>query len=182
MQFPRYRLRADMALISKLSIYAQYHSVSLTWTVHSFVVVGINAHILLLGSKGVLAALQGLQLMVGLQIWPAPHPTINDMGKTFPMGHLQPSIQGAWDCHTVTGLTGAAESPFQLLHGSLLLFQFLHQSIHCLFCPFLFLVPLLPTQQSFDRRAGEGEERGDVHVGQTTLHPSLFSVQRKYEQ
>lgn len=151
-----------------------FRIISLTWTVHSFVMIRVDAHILLFGAKGVLAALQGLQLMVGLQVRPAPHPTINDVRQAFPMGHLQPSIQGAGDCHTVTGLTRAAESPLQLLHGPFLLFQFLNQSIHCLFRPFLFLVSLLPTQQPFDRRAGEGEERGDVHVGRAVLLPSPF--------
>ena len=150
-------------------------NVELTWTVHSFVVVGVDAHIFLFGAKGVLAALQGLQLVVGLQVGPAPHPTVDDMRQAFPVGHLQPSVQGAGDCHTVAGLTRAAEGPLQLLHGSLLLFQFLDQSFHRLFCPLLFLVSLLPAQQLFDRWASEGEERGDVHDGQAALLLPPFS-------
>lgn len=158
---------------------------SLTWTVHSFVVVRVDAHVLLFGAKGVLAALQGLQLVVRLQVGPAPHPAINNMRQTFPVGHLQPSVQGAGDCHTVTGLTRAAEGPLQLLHGPLLLFQLLNQSVHGLFRPFLFLVSLLPTQQPLDRRAGEGEERGDVHAVQTGLLSApllLFLSQKKCGQ
>lgn len=150
--------------------------VFLTWTVHPFVVVGVDTHILLFGAKRVLAAFQCLQLVVGLQVRPAPHPTVNDMWQALPVGHLQPSIQRARDRHTVTGLTWAAESPLQLFHGSLLLFQFLNQRIHGLFCPLLLLVPLLPTQQPFDRGAGEGEEWRNIHCARVAL---LHSPKKK---
>lgn len=49
------------------------------WTVDPLVVIRVNAHILLLRSEGKLAALQGLELMVGLQVRPTPHATVDDV-------------------------------------------------------------------------------------------------------
>ncbi len=64
-----------------------------TWSLHAPVVVGVDTDVLLLGAKGELAALQGFQLVVGLQVRPAPHPAVDDMRQTFPVGHLQPPVQ-----------------------------------------------------------------------------------------
>ena len=36
-----------------------------------------------------LASVLDLELMVGLEIRPAPHPAVDHMGKPFPVGHLQ---------------------------------------------------------------------------------------------
>lgn len=134
--------------------------------------VGIDAHILLLGAKRVLAALQGLQLVVGLEVGPAPHSAVNDVRQAFPVRHLQPSIQGAGDGHAVAGLAWGAERPLQLLHGPLLLFQLFDQRVHCFLGPLFLLVALFPSQEALHRRAGEGEQRGDVHAGQAALLPS----------
>lgn len=168
--------RQDTAKIkhlpTQLNVSSMLSPPVLTRTVHSFVVVGIDAHILLLGAERVLAALQGLQLVVGLEVRPAPHSAVNDVRQAFPVRHLQPSIQGAGDRHAVAGLARAAESPLQLLHGPLLLFQLFHQSVHSFLGPLLLLVSLLPSQQPLHRRAGEGEQRGDVHAGQAALLPS----------
>lgn len=64
-----------------------------TWSLHTPVVVGVDADVLLLGAEGELAALQGLQLVVGLQVGPAPQATVDDVGQTFSVGHLQTAIQ-----------------------------------------------------------------------------------------
>lgn len=56
-----------------------------TWSLHSSVVVRVDADVLLLGAEGKLAALQGFQLMVGLQVRPAPHPAVDHMGQTLPV-------------------------------------------------------------------------------------------------
>lgn len=177
----------DLCLISLFrSILAVTSRTSLTWTVNSFVVVRVDTHILLFGTEGVLAAFQRLQLMVGLQVRPAPHPTIYDMWQTFPVGHLQPSVQWTGDCHTVTGLSWATEGPLQLLHGSLLLFQFLNQRINSFFCPLLFFISLFPTKQSFDCWASEREEWGDIHSGPANLlhspNKTVSSVGRQSSQ
>lgn len=63
--------------------------------------VGVDADVLLLGAEGELAALQGLQLVVGLQVRPAPHPAVDDVGQTLPVGHLQTSVQRAGNRHTL---------------------------------------------------------------------------------
>lgn len=54
-------------------------SLTLTWTFHTLVVVRVDADFLLLGREGILAALECLELMVRLQVRPAPHATVNDM-------------------------------------------------------------------------------------------------------
>lgn len=59
-----------------------------TWRLDSAVMVRVDADLLLLGAEGELTAFQGLQLMVGLQVWPAPHAAIDDMGEPFAVGHL----------------------------------------------------------------------------------------------
>lgn len=91
------------------------------WSLHPAVVVRVNAHLFLFGAKRELTALQRLQLMVGLEIWPSPHPAVNDMRQTLAVGHLQAPIQGPGDGDTFAGLPRTAEGPFQLIHGSFLL-------------------------------------------------------------
>lgn len=59
-----------------------------TWGLHASVVVRVDTDVLLLGAKGELTAVQGFELVVGLQVRPAPDPTVDDMGETFPVGHL----------------------------------------------------------------------------------------------
>lgn len=98
----------------------------LTWSLHPAVVIGVNAHLFLLGAKWELTALQRLQLVMGLEIRPAPHAAVNNMGQTLAVGHLQPPIQRPGNCHTFAGLPWTAEGPLQLIHGSFLLLQFLH--------------------------------------------------------
>jgi len=91
------------------------------WSLHPAVVIGVNAHLFLLGAKWELTALQRLQLVVRLEVRPAPHSAINDMGQTLAVGHLQPPVQGPGNCHTFAGLPWTAEGPLQLIHGSFLL-------------------------------------------------------------
>lgn len=93
---------------------------NLTWGLHPAVVIGVNAHLFLLGAKWELTALQWLQLVVGLQVRPAPHSAVNDVGQPLAVRHLQPPIQGPGDCHAFAGLPRTAEGPLQLIHGSFL--------------------------------------------------------------
>lgn len=143
---------------------------ALTWTVHPLVVVRVDAHVLLLGAEGKLAALKRFELVVRLQVRPAPHAAVDDMRQPFTMRHLQSSVQRAWDGHAAAGLAGAAERAFQLLHGALLLLQLLDESVHSLLCPLLLLVALLPAQEALHRRAGEGKQRRDVHPVRANTH------------
>ena len=55
---------------------------------HPLVVVGVDADLHLLGGEGVLADLQRLELVVRLEVWPAPHPAVDDVRETLPVGHL----------------------------------------------------------------------------------------------
>lgn len=91
------------------------------WRLYPAIVVRVDAHLLLLGAKWELTALQRLQLMVGLEIRPAPHSAINDVGQTLAVGHLQPPVQRPGDGDALAGLPGTAERPLQLVHGAFLL-------------------------------------------------------------
>ena len=46
-------------------------------------------YILLLGSEGVLAAVEGLELVVGLEVGPAPHAAVDHVRQPLAMRHLQ---------------------------------------------------------------------------------------------
>lgn len=108
--------------------------------------IRVDTDLLLFGAKWKLTTVQSFELMVGLKIRPAPHSTIDDVRQTFPMGHLEPSVQGAWNGNTLAGLAGTAQRLFQVLHGSLFLLELLHERIDSLFRPLLFLVSLFPSQ------------------------------------
>lgn len=94
---------------------------ALTRTLHAFVVVGIDAHLLLLGAKRELTTLKWLELMVALQVRPAPHTTVDDVRQPLAVRHLKAAIQGAWDGDTAARLARAAQRLLQLLHGTLFL-------------------------------------------------------------
>lgn len=55
--------------------------------------IRVDADVLLLGAEGELATVQGFQLVVGLQIGPAPHPAVDDVRQALPVGHLQSAVQ-----------------------------------------------------------------------------------------
>ncbi|KAG9351786.1 hypothetical protein JZ751_023037 [Albula glossodonta] len=48
-------------------------------------------------AKGELTAVQGLELMVGLQVRPTPHPAVNYVGQALAVGHLEPAVQRTRD-------------------------------------------------------------------------------------
>jgi hypothetical protein len=56
---------------------------------HPLVVVGIDAHLHLLRVEGELADLQRLELVVGLQVRPAPHAAIDHVRQALPVRHLR---------------------------------------------------------------------------------------------
>lgn len=62
------------------------------WGLHSAVVVRVDAHFFLLGAKWELTALQGLQLVVRLQVGPSPHAAVDNMGQPLAVGHLQTPV------------------------------------------------------------------------------------------
>lgn len=66
----------------------------LTWCLHPLVVVGVDAHLVLLQVEGVLASLHGSQFMVAVQVRPSPQAAVEDVGETLPVGHLQTAVQG----------------------------------------------------------------------------------------
>lgn len=65
--------------------------------------VGIDADIVILQVKGVLAELDMLEFIF-VEVRPAPQPCINDMRKAFPPCHLQPSVQRPLDGDTFAGM------------------------------------------------------------------------------
>lgn len=144
---------------------ASAHKDPLTGTLHSLVVVGVDAHLFLLGTKRKLAALQGFQFVVALEVRPAPHAAVDDVRQPLPVGDLQPAVQGAGNGDAVTGLPRAAQGLFQLLHGTFLFLQFFHQSVNSLLCPFFFFIALFPPQKSLDSWTREGKQTCHIHDG-----------------
>lgn len=65
----------------------------LTWCFYSLVVIRVDTHFILLRVEGVLAQLDRPQLMVGLQVGPAPQTAVDDVRETFSVGYLQTAIQ-----------------------------------------------------------------------------------------
>lgn len=130
---------------------------------HSLVVVGVDADLLLLGTKRKLAAFQWFQFMVALQVGPAPHAAVDDMGQSLPVGDLQSAIQRTGNGDTVTRLPWATQGLLQLLHGTFLFLQFFHQSIDSFLSPFLLLIALFPPQKSLHSWAREGEQTCHIH-------------------
>lgn len=63
--------------------------------------VGVDADVLLLGAKGEFATLQCFELVMGLEVRPAPHAAVDNMGQALSVGHLQPAVQRARDGHTL---------------------------------------------------------------------------------
>lgn len=56
--------------------------------------VGVDTHFILLQVEGVLAGVDGFQLVVAVEVWPPPQAAVKDVGQTFTVGHLQTPIQG----------------------------------------------------------------------------------------
>lgn len=56
--------------------------------------VGVDTHFILLQVEGVLAGLDGLQLVVAVEVRPPPQAAVEDVGQTFTVGHLETPVQG----------------------------------------------------------------------------------------
>lgn len=131
-----------------------------TWALHPLVVVWIDADFLLFRSKRKFTNIQWLQLVMALQIRPAPNATVNDVGKALPVGHLQSAIQRTRDSNTLAGLPWTAQGFLQFFHSTLFLFQLFNQSIDSFLCPFFLLISLFPAQQTLYSWASKGEQTG----------------------
>ena len=55
--------------------------------------VGIDAHFILLEVEGVLAGIDGPQLMVAVKVRPSPEAAVDDVRQAFAMGHLKTPVQ-----------------------------------------------------------------------------------------
>lgn len=55
--------------------------------------VGVDADFILLEVEGVLAGLDGAQLVVAVQVGPSPQAAVDDMRQTFAVRHLQTPVQ-----------------------------------------------------------------------------------------
>lgn len=67
--------------------------VGLTWCLYTLVVVRVHTHLVLLHMEGKLAQVYSTQLVVGLQVRPAPQPAVDHMRKAFSVRYLQTAIQ-----------------------------------------------------------------------------------------
>lgn len=66
----------------------------LTWCLHTNIVVGIDADVIPLERKGILAAVNSLQLMMILEVRPAPQAAVNHMRKSLAMRNLTRGEKG----------------------------------------------------------------------------------------
>lgn len=66
----------------------------ITGRLHSLVVVGVDAHFILLEVEGKLAGIDGPQLVVTVQVGPPPQAAVDDVGQTLTVGHLETPVQG----------------------------------------------------------------------------------------
>lgn len=55
--------------------------------------VGVDAHFVLLQVEGVLAGVNGPQLVVAVEVGPSPQAAVDDVGQALAMGHLETPIQ-----------------------------------------------------------------------------------------
>lgn len=133
----------------QLKIQFQERAFSPTWLFHPAVVIGVDAHIALLQPVRVLAAFQGLQLVVGLQVWPAPHSTVNHVRKPLSVRHLQTAIQTTRYRDTLCTRSGIRQRPLQLFQVPFLLLQLLHKRVYSLFRPLIIFITLFPCQKPF---------------------------------
>lgn len=131
----------------------------LTWAFNALVVIRIDADILLFETKRVLAAVNGLQFVMALKVWPTPHTTVYNMGKALAMRYLQPTVQTPSYGHAFRRNARVRERFLQFLQPALLLFQLLYQRVYSFLCPLFFLVTLLPSEQPFHSRRRKVEQR-----------------------
>lgn len=55
--------------------------------------VGIDTHFILFEVEGILAGVNGPQLMVAVKVGPSPQAAVDDVGQALTMGHLKTPIQ-----------------------------------------------------------------------------------------
>lgn len=65
----------------------------ITRCLHSLVMVGIDTHFILFEVEGILAGVNGPQLMVAVKVGPSPQAAVDDVGQALAMGHLKTPIQ-----------------------------------------------------------------------------------------
>lgn len=65
----------------------------LTWGLYPLVVVGVDADLILFQVEGILTGLNGAQLVVAVKVRPPPQATVDDVGKSLPVGDLQAAVQ-----------------------------------------------------------------------------------------
>ena len=67
-------------------------------------------YIFLFGCEGELANVERLELVMGLEVGPAPHAAVDHVGQALPVRDLETAVQAAGDGDTLAGLAGAGES------------------------------------------------------------------------
>lgn len=65
----------------------------ITRCLHSLVMVWIDTHFVLFEVEGILAGINGPQLMVAVKVRPSPKAAVDDVGQALTMGHLETPIQ-----------------------------------------------------------------------------------------
>lgn len=133
----------------------------ITWCLDSLVVVRVDAHLVPLQLEGVLAVLESVQLVVGLQVWPPPQAAVDHMGQALALGHLQSTVQrpASGDgqhpvkhCLSSVGLPGDGDAlGARALRGDRLfefvqaptLLELLHQALDGLLTPLFLTLTLI---------------------------------------
>lgn len=109
------------------------------------VVVRVYADLFLLSREGKLARLQGLELVVRLEVGPAPDPAVDHVGQPLAVRDLEPAVQAPGDGYALARGARVAHSPLELLERALLLLELLHERLDGLLGPLLVFVALFPT-------------------------------------
>ena len=142
---------------------------ALTGCLDSAVVVRVDADFLVVATEGELAEVQRLQLVVALQVRPAPYSAVDYVRQALSVGDLEPPVQTARDGDALGGGAGLRESPLELLQRPLLLLELLDEGVDGLLGPLLVLVALLPAQQTLD--CGRRKRYHGRHLGETFKLP-----------
>ena len=114
--------------------------------------VRVDAHFLVVPAERKLADVQWLELVVALEVRPTPHAAVDDVRKAFSVRHLESAVEASRDGNTICRRVGLREGFLELLQGTLLLLELLHERIDGFLGPLLVLVALFPAQKSFDGR------------------------------
>ena len=134
----------------------------LTWSFDATVVVGVHTHLVLLQLKRKLARLDRSQLVVRLQLRPAPQATVDEMRQALAVRDLQASVQRSRDDDTARRLMSLLGDSLLQLGKTTIFLQLLDERPDGLFGPLCVLVRHGEVHQALDH--WRRERRKQTHL------------------